>query len=75
MRDGLGCEQVSATRPAGDQALEEEVGVGADQAVEFLGLPDGVLDFTTDALAQPDAHWSEPVAWSRAAWLGGGAAY
>jgi uncharacterized protein (TIGR03089 family) len=32
-------------------------------------LPHGVLDFTGEALAQPDAHWSEPVSWSRPAWV------
>jgi len=36
------------------------------------GLPDGVLDFTTEALAEPDAHWAAPVAASAPAWSEGG---
>ncbi len=33
------------------------------------GLPDGVLDFTSEALAEPDVHWAAPVAEAGVAWL------
>jgi uncharacterized protein (TIGR03089 family) len=32
-------------------------------------LPPGVLDFSGEALAEPDAHWAEPVDPSAPAWL------
>jgi len=35
------------------------------------GLPAGVLDFTGEALAQPDAHWAEPVEARAPAWSDG----
>jgi uncharacterized protein (TIGR03089 family) len=35
------------------------------------GLPDGVLDFSGEALAQPDAHLAEPVDGAATAWLDG----
>lgn len=36
------------------------------------GLPPGVIDFSTEALAQPDAHFSNPVSAEATAWLGSG---
>ena len=35
------------------------------------GLPDGVLDYSTEVLAEPDAHWAPPVADTELAWLDG----
>lgn len=32
-------------------------------------LPSGVLDYSTEALAEPDAHWAEPVEPDDLAWL------
>lgn len=32
-------------------------------------LPAGVLDYSTEALAEPDAHWAEPVQPDDTAWL------
>jgi hypothetical protein len=32
-------------------------------------LPEGVLDYSTEALAEPDAHWAEPVEPDDLAWL------
>jgi hypothetical protein len=34
-------------------------------------LPDGVLDYSTEVLAEPDAHWAPPVADTALAWLDG----
>lgn len=34
-------------------------------------LPSGVLDYSTEALAEPDAHWAEPVNPDDLAWLDG----
>jgi uncharacterized protein (TIGR03089 family) len=34
------------------------------------GLPDGVLDYTGEALAEPDAHWAAPVDPGAPAWVG-----
>lgn len=31
-------------------------------------LPDGVLDYTTEALAQPDGHWQNPIKYHDLAW-------
>lgn len=36
------------------------------------GLPDGVLDFSTEALAQPDAHLALPASPGEVAWIDGG---
>lgn len=35
----------------------------------LAGLPDGVLDFTTEALAQPDGHWQNPIKCDDIAWF------
>lgn len=35
----------------------------------LAGLPDGVLDFTGEALAEPDAHWATSVDEAAPAWL------
>lgn len=38
-------------------------------AIGLRDLPPGVLDFTGEALAEPDAHYATPVAGAGAAWL------
>ncbi len=35
------------------------------------GRPDGVLDYSTEVLAEPDAHWAPPVADTEPAWRDG----
>lgn len=40
----------------------------------LCNLPDGVLDFTTEALAEPDAHWAAPVVETNRAWADAGLA-
>lgn len=40
------------------------------QMTGLSGLPSGVLDFTTEALAQPDTHRVAPVDPHAAAWVG-----
>jgi uncharacterized protein (TIGR03089 family) len=39
-------------------------------ALGLRDLPDGVLDFSGETLAQPDAHWARPVGLSDPAWAG-----
>lgn len=41
-------------------------------ALGLSGLPHGVLDFSTEALSQPDAHWAQPVGDDDPAWTGPG---
>lgn len=38
-------------------------------ALGLSGLPSGVLDFTTEALAEPDAHWATPTELDAIAWV------
>ncbi len=38
-------------------------------AIGLRGLPSGVLDFTGEALAEPDAHYATPVPGDGLAWL------
>lgn len=35
----------------------------------LTGLPDGVLDYTTEALAQPDLHFQNPIKYHDGAWF------
>ncbi len=42
-------------------------------ALGLRDLPQGVLDFTGEALAEPDAHYTTPVVAGDPAWLMGGA--
>jgi len=41
-------------------------------ALGLRDLPDGVLDYTSEALAQPDAHWASEVAAAAPAWVEAG---
>lgn len=38
-------------------------------ALGLTGLPDGVLDYTTEALAQPDLHFQNPIKYHDGAWF------
>lgn len=38
----------------------------------LAGLPAGVADYTTEVLAEPDAHWATPVLPAAPAWLDAG---
>jgi len=38
-------------------------------ALGLRDLPDGVLDYTSEALARPDAHWASDVVPDGAAWI------
>lgn len=37
--------------------------------LSLAGLPEGVLDYSSNVLAEPDAHWAVPVAAGDLAWL------
>lgn len=41
-------------------------------ALGLRDLPDGVDDFSSEALAQPDAHWADDVAGAAPAWIDAG---
>ena len=64
--------ELAVVGPDDPQPLLPELTIACSLHPLGLGLnelPPGVLDYSTEVLSEPDAHWAEPVAPDDIAWL------